>query len=477
MRSQEQLLSRDPEPPRSARRFRGIGTQIALAMALGVAVGFLFPGFAVDLKIVGDLFLALVKAGVAPLVFFTVVMGIASAGDLRKASRIGVLALVYFEVVSTLALLIGLLAANLLGVGKGVSPTTDTGKAPVAEGGEHGVTAFLKGIVPDNFVGAFSSGQLLQVVVLAVLFGAGLLTLKPHLRSRVNSGLDVVSEMFFAFVNVIMKLAPIGAFGAIAYSVGANGGGMLLALAELVLEYWAVVALFISCVLGLVCLAAGFNIWRILQYVRVEMTLVLGTASSESALPGLLKKLTAIGCSKQSVGLVVPTGYAFNLDGTSLYMAICTMFVANAYGIDMGLPEQLGLLLIMLLTSKGAATVSGGTFVVFASTVAATGYLPVEGVAVLFGVYRLMSMATAFCNTFGNVVATFVIAKWCKEMDVEKVSGALADPRAFLTRLEESEAAGPDASSGTAPSPVPATAAVGAAPAAAPAPVSAPAQK
>ncbi|WP_199566371.1 cation:dicarboxylate symporter family transporter [Streptomyces corynorhini] len=440
MRPQEQLPAAAPAPPRGRNRYRGIGTQIAVAMLLGIAVGFLFPGFAVDLKIVGDLFLALVKAGVAPLVFFTVVMGIASAGDLKKASRIGVLALVYFEVVSTLALLIGLVAANLLGVGKGIATTANAGDAPSAEGGEHGFTAFLKNIVPDNFVGAFSSGQLLQVVVVAILFGAGLLTLKPHLQARVNSGLDVVSEMFFAFVNVIMKLAPIGAFGAIAYSVGSNGSGMLLALAELVLEYWAVVAVFVFGVLGLVCLLAGFNILRILQYVRVEMTLVLGTASSESALPGLLKKLTRIGCSKQSVGLVVPTGYAFNLDGTSLYMAICTMFVANAYGIDMSVPDQLGLLLIMLLTSKGAATVSGGTFVVFASTVTATGYLPVEGVAILFGVYRLMSMATAFCNTFGNVVATFVIAKWCKEMDVEKVDSALADPKAFLARPEEPEA-------------------------------------
>ncbi|MFE3602744.1 cation:dicarboxylate symporter family transporter [Streptomyces sp. NPDC059142] len=440
MRSQEQLLSADPAPPRKSRRYRGIGAQIGVAMALGVAVGFLFPGFAVDLKIVGDLFLALVKAGVAPLVFFTVVMGIASAGDLRKASRIGLLALVYFEVVSTLALVVGLVAANLLGVGKGLgSLPSDGGAAPAAGEGEHGFTAFLKGIVPDNFVGAFSSGQLLQVVVLAVLFGIGLLALAPHLQTQVNKGLEVISETFFAFVNVIMKLAPIGAFGAIAYSVGANGSGMLLALAELVLEYWAVVAVFIGGVLGLVCLLAGFNIWRVLQYVRVEMTLVLGTASSEAALPGLLKKLTRIGCSKQTVGLVVPTGYAFNLDGTSLYMAICTMFVANAYGIDMSIPQQLGLLLIMLLTSKGAATVSGGTFVVFASTVAATGYLPVEGVAVLFGVYRLMSMATAFCNTFGNVVATFAIAKWTKEMDVDKVNRALADPKAFLALPETPE--------------------------------------
>ncbi|WP_063729167.1 cation:dicarboxylate symporter family transporter [Streptomyces sp. RTd22] len=419
--------------------YRGLMAQVVIAMVLGVAVGFAFPGFAADLKIIGDLFLALIKAGVAPLVFFTVVMGIASAGDLKKASRLGFVALVYFEVVSTVALLLGLVAANLFGAGKGaghLSPGADAAQAPSAGEGEHGVTAFIRDIVPDNFVGAFSSGQLLQVVVVAVLFGVGLLALEPHMQERVDSGLEVVSEAFFAFVNVVMKLAPIGAFGAIAYSVGTSGSAMLLALTELVLQYWLVVAVFVFGVLGLICLLAGFNIWRILRYVRVEMTLVLGTASSEAALPGLLKKLTRAGCSKQSVGLVVPTGYAFNLDGTSLYLSICTLFVANAYGIPMGLPEQLGLLLIMLLTSKGAATVSGGTFVVFASTVAATGDLPIEGTAVLFGVYRFMSMATAFCNTFGNVVATFVLAKWCKEMDVDTVRRALADPDAFLAEPE-----------------------------------------
>lgn len=447
MRSQEQLLDSASARPPGKRWYRGLGAQVVLAMVLGIAVGFAFPDLGADLKILGDLFLALVKAGVAPLVFFTIVMGIASAGDLRKASRVGFLALVYFEVVSTLALLLGLVAANLFGVGKGVDVEDATGstEAPGAAEGDHGFTAFLRDIVPDNFVGAFSSGQLLQVVVLAVIFGIGLLALEPHLRGRINGGLEVVSEAFFGFVNIIMRLAPFGTFGAIAYAVATSGGGMLLALAELVLQYWLVIAVFVFGVLGLVCLVAGFNILRVLQYVRTEMTLVLGTASSEAALPGLLRKLPLIGCSRQSVGLVVPTGYAFNLDGTSIYMSICTLFVANVYGVPMGLPEQLGLLAIMLLTSKGAATVSGGTFVVFASTVAATDNLPVEGIGVLFGVYRFMSMATAFCNTFGNVVATFVVARWCGEMDVEKVRGALADPNAFLARAEAEGSAEPTA--------------------------------
>ncbi|MFI0817701.1 cation:dicarboxylate symporter family transporter [Streptomyces sp. NPDC021098] len=454
MRSQ-QHAGATPSPP-AARKpwYRGLGAQVLIAMALGVAVGFAFPDAAAQLKIVGDLFLALIKAGVAPLVFFTVVMGIASAGDLKKASRIGFLALIYFEVVSTVALLLGLLAANVFEVGKGAgSLNPGQNDAPSAGGGEHGFTAFLKDIVPDNFVGAFSSGQLLQVVVLAVIFGAGLLSLPTRTRERINGGLELVSEGFFGFVNVVMKLAPIGAFGAIAYSVGTNGGAMLLALAELVLEYWLVVAVFVFGVLGLICAGAGFNVLRILRYVRVEMALVLGTASSEAALPGLLKKLTRVGCSKQSVGLVVPTGYAFNLDGTSLYMSLCTVFVANAYGMPMDLSEQFALLLIMLLTSKGAATVSGGTFVVFASTVAATGDLPIEGAAVLFGVYRFMSMATAFCNTFGNVVATFVLAKWSKEMDTARVERALADPKAFLATAEREDAEHDGVEDDTLPAP------------------------
>jgi aerobic C4-dicarboxylate transport protein len=435
MKTQEELATATSTLPAGSRWYRGLGAQVLVAMALGIAVGFAAPGWSAHLKILGDLFLSLIKAGIAPLVFFTVVLGITAAGNLKRASRIGVLALIYFEIVSTIALLLGLLAGNLLPVGRNAAAlTTNPGAAPGPDSHQHGIGAFLQSIVPDNFIGAFSSGQLLQVVVLAVLFGAGLLTLRVHVQQKVNTALELTSETFFGFINVVMRLAPIGAFGAIAYSVGTNGHAMLIALTELVIEYWVVVAVFIAVVLGLVCLLAGFNVLRLLQYVWDEMALVLGTASSESALPGLLRKLPRLGLSKQSVGLVVPTGYAFNLDGTAIYMAICTLFLARAYNIPMGLSQQLELLLIMLLTSKGAATVSGGTFVVFASTIAATGYLPVSGVAILFGVYRFMSIATAFCNTFGNVVANVVLAKWSKEMDVTAVRRILANPRSFLAQ-------------------------------------------
>ena len=427
MKSAEQLLEGGP-PGRRSRWYAGIGNQVLISIVLGVAVGAAFPGFASKLKVVGDTFLDLIKVGVAPLVFLTVVMGIAAAGDLKKASRTGLIALIYFEVVSTVALLLGLLAGNVSGVGIGAGALQGAKPAsgvPSADGESEG---FLATVVPDNFVGAFSSGHLLQVVVIAVLFGIGLLSLAPAIQARLNAGLETVSEGFFALINVIMRLAPIGTFGAIAYSVGTNGSAMLLALAELVAQYWIVVIVFIVVVLGGVCLAAGINVLRLLRAVRTELTLVLGTASSEAGLPGLLKKLPRMGMSRQTVGLVMPTGYAFNLDGTSIYLALCTLFLANAYGVPMGLEQQVGLLLIMLLTSKGAATVSGGTFVVFASTVAATGYLPIEGVAILFGVYRVMSMAIATCNTFGNVVATVVISRWNGDLDRARLREVLADP-------------------------------------------------
>ncbi|WP_338597686.1 cation:dicarboxylate symporter family transporter [Saccharopolyspora sp. SCSIO 74807] len=436
-----------PPPDRRPKRrwYAGIGNQVLISIVLGIAVGAAFPQFSANLKVVGDTFLDLIKIGVAPLVFLTVVMGITAAGDLKKASRTGLLALIYFEVVSTVALLLGLLAGNLSGVGIGAGALQGAGAAEEVPSGEGGDEGFLATVVPDNFVGAFSSGHLLQVVVIAVLLGIGVLTLAPPVQARFTAGLETVSEGFFALINVIMRLAPIGTFGAIAYSVGTNGSAMLLALAELVAEYWIVVILFVLFVLGGICLAAGVSVLRLLRAVRTELTLVLGTASSEAGLPGLLKKLPRMGLSRQTVGLVMPTGYAFNLDGTSIYLALCTLFLANAYGVPMGVEQQLGLLLIMLLTSKGAATVSGGTFVVFASTVAATGYLPVDGVAILFGVYRVMSMAISACNTFGNVVATVVIARFNGDLDRARLREVLADPAVLDREADESDPAEPSA--------------------------------
>lgn len=402
--------------------YKDLTFQVVVAMALGIAFGFIAPETAASLKILGDIFLKLIKTAVAPLVFFTVVHGIASAGDVRRVGKVGLRALIYFEVVSTIALVLGLVWGNLLNIGSGMHDAHPSGgtsaaaQAAIAKG--HGPTTtldFIQGIFPDNFIGAFTSGQLLQVLVVAVLFGFALLALKPERRAVIEDGLNRISEAFFEFINLIMKFAPIGAFGSVAYAVGSNGTAVLMSLANLVLMFYACVALFIIVILGTVCRLAGFSLWRFLKYIKDEIFIVLGTASSESALPRLLQKLEKFGCSKQSVGLVLPTGYAFNLDGTALYMSLCVLFIANAYGVPLSWEHQLGIIALMLVTSKGAAAVSGGSFVVFAATVTAIGVLPAEGLALLFGVYRFMSMAISTTNTIGNSVATVVVAKWCGE--------------------------------------------------------------
>ena len=409
-----------PPAPKHLPWYRKLGMQVLLALILGIVVGFALPQFAAKLKLLGDMFLSLIKAGVAPLVFLTIVHGIASAGDVKSAGRVGWRSIVYFEVISTIALMVGMLAGNLLEIGKGMSHVAGSAAAPAAKAAApQGFLEFMMHIVPDNFVGAFAKGELLQVVVLAVMVGIGILAIPEGRREKVNAGLDMISEVLFSFINLVMKLAPIGTFGAVAYSVGSNGSAVLIALAQLVLSFYAVVILFIAVVLGIVARLAGFSLWRFLRYIKDEILIVLGTASSESALPRLLIKLQRLGCAKQTVGLVLPTGYAFNLDGTSLFMAMGVMFISHAYGVPLTLDHQIGILVLMLLTSKGAATVSGGSFVVFAATVTSTGLLPVEGLAVIFGVYRFLSMAISTCNTIGNSVATVVVAKWSGTFDAE----------------------------------------------------------
>ncbi|MEX3843386.1 cation:dicarboxylate symporter family transporter [Paraburkholderia sp. BR10882] len=407
-------------PPPKRPWYRKLGMQVLIALALGIAVGLFFPKFGAQLKILGDIFLALIKAGVAPLVFLTIVHGIASAGDVKSAGRVGWRSIVYFEVVSTIALAVGLLAGNLLQTGKGMTAVTP-GAVPViaAKAAPQGFTEFVMHLVPDNFIGAFAKGELLQVVVLAVMVGIGILAIPESRRVRINEGLDLISQVLFSFINLVMKLAPLGTLGAVAFAVGSNGTAVLFALAQLVLSFYAVVVLFIVVVMGVIAKLAGFSMWRFMRYIKDEILIVLGTASSESALPRLLIKLERLGCTKQTVGLVLPTGYAFNLDGTSIFMSMGVMFIAHAYNVPITIEHQIGILLLMLLTSKGAATVSGGSFVVFAATVTSTGILPVEGLAVIFGVYRFMSMAIATCNTIGNSLATVVVARWSGTFDAE----------------------------------------------------------
>ena len=398
--------------------WRGLGAQILLAMVLGIAVGLLAPSVAIQCKILGDIFLRLIRTAIAPLVFLCVAAGIVSAGDFRRVGKLGLVALVYFELVSTLALGTGLVAGHLLGVGRGTTlPSAAAPKAGASAAGLPGAGDFILNIFPDNFIGAFTRGDLLQVLVVALIFGAAILRLSRIRRAPVERGLTVASDALFEFIHVIMTLAPVGTFGAIAFAVASSGTAVLLSLAYLVLSFYATVIVFIVVVLGAVCAAAGFNIFMLLSFIREEIYLVLGTASSESALPRLLEGLPQLGCSRQAVGLVLPTGYAFNLDGTSIFMTMSTVFLANAYNVPLSWEQELGIVAVMLLTSKGAATVSGGSFVVFAATVTTTGVLPIEGLPILFGVYRFLSIAVATTNVIGNSIAAVVTAKLCGEFE------------------------------------------------------------
>lgn len=413
------LQTSTPAPISKQPLWRNLGFQVIIAMILGAAVGFLFPSLAIELEILGDIFLRLIKTAVAPLVFLCVAAGIVSAGDFKRVGKVGLVAMIYFEIVSTIALAFGLVAGNLLGVGKGIATATAGAgvKPPAAPGKPQGALDFILNIFPDNFLGAFTRGELLQVLAIAIIFGAALLRLRSDKRQPIEAGLNRMSEVLFEFIHIIMSFAPIGTFGAVAFAVGSSGTAVLLSLIYLVLSFYAVVALFIVAVLGTVCALFGINLFRFLRFIRDEIFIVLGTASSESVLPRLLEKLPQLGCSRQCAGLVLPTGYAFNLDGTSIYMSMGVLFLANAYNVPLDFSQQLGILALMLITSKGAATVSGGTFVVFAATVTATGVLPLEGLAVLFGVYRFMSIAVATTNVIGNAVATVVTAKLCGEFD------------------------------------------------------------
>ncbi|WP_407178761.1 cation:dicarboxylate symporter family transporter [Bradyrhizobium sp. STM 3562] len=402
-----------------------LGFQVAVSMALGIVVGLVWPDFATSLKILGDIFLRLIKTAVAPLVFLTVAVGVVAAGDIKRVGKVGLTAMIYFEIVSTLALALGLVFGNLSGVGRNlghISASADAAKgaaaaAKAAEASHTTFAQFLLNVFPDNFVGAFARGELLQVLVIALIFGFGLMALAPAKRAPIENGLNIISTALFEFIHIIMRLAPIGTFGAIAYAVGSNGTAVLLSLIYFVAAFYVLIILFIAVVLGTICAAFRFSLFDLLRYLRDEIMIMLGTASSESVLPRLLEKLPAYGASKQTVGLVLPTGYAFNLDGTSLFMSMGVIFLANAYGVSLSWQQELGILAIMLLTSKGAATVSGGSFVVFAATVTTTGILPVEGLALIFGVYRFLSIALATCNVIGNAVATIVVAKLTGEFD------------------------------------------------------------
>lgn len=404
------------------RLFRNLTFQVLVAVSLGVLLGVEAPATAKALKPVGDTFINLVKMVITPIIFLTIVHGIASMADLRKLGRVGGKALLYFELVSTLALAIGLLIVNVTKPGAGLDISAlamgDVSKFTAA-GKEQGTLEFLLHIVPSNVVAAFASGDLLPVVFFSVLFGVALTAVGEAGRDIADL-LVRLQAVFFRIVAIVMKVAPIGAFGAMAYTVGTFGLKTLLPLGRLMLDVYLTMAVFIFVVLGTICRAYGFRIWPFLRYIKEEILLVLGTSSSEAALPRMLEKLERYGCAKPVVGLVIPTGYSFNLDGTSIYLSMAAIFIAQVYKIDLPIGEQLTLLGILMLTSKGAAGVTGSGFIVLASTLAATRTVPVEGVALLLGVDRFMSEARAITNLIGNGVATLVVSRSENAFDDEK---------------------------------------------------------
>jgi aerobic C4-dicarboxylate transport protein len=403
---------------------------VLLAIVTGALLGHLRPEFAVKLKPLGDGFIALVKMMIGPIIFCTVVLGIAGAGDMKKVGRVGGKALLYFETVSTLALIIGLLVMNLLqpGAGFNVDPQTLDAKA-VADyakaGSEQSTTDFVLHIIPRTFTDAFTgSGDLLQVLFVAVLFGYAM-TRMGAAGESVHRFIDGCSHIFLAMMNAIMKLAPFGAGGAMAFTIGRYGVSALTPLAKLMGSFYLTCLLFILVVLGSIAALTGFNILRFLAYIKDELLTVLGTSSSETALVPLMRKLEKLGCSKSVVGLVVPSGYSFNLDGTNIYLTMAALFVAQALNIQLTLMQQLTLLGVAMLTSKGASGVTGAGFITLAATLAVVPSVPVAGLALILGIDRFMSEARSITNFIGNGVATIVISRWERELDVKSLKSEL----------------------------------------------------
>ncbi|MGG1399104.1 dicarboxylate/amino acid:cation symporter [Bacillus salipaludis] len=399
--------------------FKNLTVQVLTGILLGIIVGFLFPKFGAELKVLADIFIKLIKMVIAPIVFFTIVIGIGNMGDLKKVGRIGGKALLYFEIISTIALGIGLLLVNILKPGSGFdthgAKASDVAQfTEQAKESSHGFVEFILGIIPDNFVAAMANGQLLPILFFSVLFGIALASFGEK-GKRVVALFEDLTEIFFKIVNIVMKFSPVAAFGAMAYTIGNFGLGSLVSLGKLMGSVYLTMFIFIVFVLGAVAKFYGFNILKFIAYIKEEILLVLGTSSSESALPRMMERLEKYGCSKSVVGLVVPTGYSFNLDGTAIYLSMAAIFIAQAYHVDITIWHQITLLGILMLTSKGAAGVTGSGFITLAATLSAFPVIPVEGIALLLGVDRFMSEARAITNLIGNGVATVVVSKMEKE--------------------------------------------------------------
>ncbi|MDH6165416.1 aerobic C4-dicarboxylate transport protein [Variovorax boronicumulans] len=416
-------------PAKKLPLYRSLYVQVITAVVIGVLLGYFYPAIGESMKPLGDGFIKLIKMIIAPIIFCTVVVGIAGMEDMKKVGKTGGLALLYFEIVSSIALLVGLVLVNVLkpGVGMNIDPTTLDTKAIAAYTGPGKMTGtvdFLLNIIPSTIVDAFAKGEILQVLLIAVLFGFAL----HRFGGRGTLVFDVIekgSHVLFVIVGYIMKLAPIGAFGAMAFTIGKYGVGSLFSLGKLMGTFYLTCLLFIFVVLGLIARFHGFSIWKFIKYIKEELLIVLGTSSSESVLPRMMEKMENLGANKTCVGLVIPTGYSFNLDGTSIYLTMAAVFIAQATNTPMTLVQEITLLAVLLLTSKGAAGVTGSGFIVLAATLSAVGHVPVAGLALILGIDRFMSEARALTNLIGNGVATIVVAKWTNELDTERLQAGL----------------------------------------------------
>jgi aerobic C4-dicarboxylate transport protein len=411
--------------------YRTLYVQVIAAILIGGTIGWLSPGFGVALQPLGDGFIKLIKMMIAPIIFCTVVAGIAGVSNVEKVGRVGGKALIYFEAVSTFALVIGLAVGNLVRPGAGF-PTAGADAAKVAQyadkAKEQGFIPFLMNIIPDTVVGAFAKGDILQVLLFAILFGFALMALGER-GKLLRDLIEQTSKAVFGVVGIIMRAAPLGALGAMAFTIGKYGPAALGNLLGLIATFYLTAILFVVVVLGFIARLVGFSIFGFLAYIKEELLIVLGTSSSESALPSLMAKLEALGCPKSVVGLVVPTGYSFNLDGTNIYMTLASLFVAQAMNIPLGLPDQLAIVGVAMATSKGASGVTGAGFVTLAATLSVVPSIPVAGMALIFGVDKFMSECRALTNIIGNGVATLVVSAWEKELDREKLAAALHGDR------------------------------------------------
>ncbi|WP_282173233.1 C4-dicarboxylate transporter DctP [Cytobacillus firmus] len=412
------------------RIYKNLTFQVLTAIFIGVMVGLIWPEVGKEMKPVGDTFINAVKMVIAPIIFLTIVLGIAKMGDMKKVGKVGGKAFIYFEVVTTLALMIGLIVVNVIKPGAGLN-FNELEKGDVsqytANGGE-GINwiEFVTHIVPSNMVDAFAKGDILQVLFFSILFGVGLAALGDKGKIVIEF-LDKLSLVFFKIIGYVMKAAPLGAFGAMAYTIGHFGLASLVPLGKLMISVYVTMFLFIFVVLNIICKMYGFSLWNYLRFIKDEILIVLGTSSSESVLPRMMDKMERIGCSKSVVGLVIPTGYSFNLDGTSIYLSMAVVFLAQVFGVDLTIGQQVTILLVLMLTSKGAAGVTGSGFIVLASTLAALQVIPLEGLALLLGVDRFMSEGRAIVNLIGNGIATMVVAKSENEFDENKAKRAISE--------------------------------------------------